>query len=282
MKIIIDTNILITDPSVLTQKKESLTLVIPAGVKDELISIAGRKREVRGILNLLDSSVENGIIQIDDAGIQAGLAQGRLSFTDLQTISLALKYKNQNDDVVIASLDREVQSMAEFVGIPIIDLKQLKLEIADGNVENQDDFEKAKIYNKKQLQFLFANFAVGIVGSLLANLTWQYFDLVLGTIRVWGTVVLIIFTSLFLYWFRGRHRLSYGVTEFVFGLIMTLRIFFPDFDYKQIQIISFLQIIAGIYVMVRGMDNFGKGIQDTRFEYSWNKFSNETKIQKNE
>jgi len=71
--------------------------------------------------------------------------------------------------------------------------------------------------------------------------------------------------------------LSYGVTEFVFGFIMTLRVFFPDFDYKRLQIMSFLQIIAGIYVMVRGMDNFGKGIQDTRFEYFWNKFSNESK-----
>ena len=277
MKIIIDTNILITDPSVLTQKKENLTLVIPAGVRDELISITGRKGEIRGILNLLDSSAENETIQIDDAGIKPNLAQGRLSFTDLQTISLALKYKNQNDDVVIASLDREVQSMAQSVGIPVIDLKQLWLQIAGGHVENQDDFEKAKDYKKKQLQSLFVNFAVGIAGSLLANLTWQYFDLILGTIRVWGTVALIILTSLFLYWFRGRHRLSYGVTEFVFGFIMTLRVFFPDFDYKRLQIMSFLQIIAGIYVMVRGMDNFGKGIQDTRFEYFWNKFSNESK-----
>lgn len=280
MKIIIDTNILITDPSVLTQKKENLTLVIPVGVRDELISITGRKGEIRGILNLLNSSAENGTIQIDDGGIQPNLAQGRLSFTDLQTISLALKYKNQNDDVVIASMDREVQSMAQSVGIQIIDLKQLKLQIADGHVENQDDFEKAKKYKKKQLQSLLVSFAVGIAGSLLANLTWQYFDLILGTIRVWGTVALIVLTSLFLYWFRGRHRLSYGVTEFVFGFIMTLRIFFPDFDYKRLQIMSFLQIIAGIYVMVRGMDNFGKGIQDTRFEYFWNKFSNESKIKK--
>jgi len=185
MKIIIDTNILITDPSVLTQKKENLTLVIPAGVRDELISITGRKGEIRGILNLLDSSAENETIQIDDAGIQPNLAQGRLSFTDLQTISLALKYKNQNDDVVIASLDREVQSMAQSVGIPVINLKQLKLQIAGGHVENQDDFEKAKNYKKKQLQSLFVNFAVGIAGSLLATLTWQYFDLILETIRVW-------------------------------------------------------------------------------------------------
>ena len=140
------------------------------------------------------------------------------------------------------------------------------------------DFEKAKNYKKKQLQSLFVSFAVGIVGSLLANLTWQYFDFILGTIRVWGTIILIILTSLFLYWFRGRHRLSYGVTEFVFGFIMASRFFYPDFDYEKLHIISFLQILAGIYVMVRGMDNFGKGIKDTRFEYHWNKFANETRL----
>ncbi|MDD9301241.1 MAG: hypothetical protein HUK40_02405 [Desulfobacter sp.] len=151
MKIIIDTNILITDPSVLTKKKENLTLVVPAGVRDELISITGKRKEFTVILNLVNSILENGTINIDEAGVPTNLPQSRLSFTDLQTISLALKYKSENEDVVIATLDREVQSMAQFVGIPIFNLKQLKLEIEGGQVENQEDVKKAKKYKKKQL-----------------------------------------------------------------------------------------------------------------------------------
>jgi len=282
MIIIIDSNILITDPSILTQKKDNLTLVVPAGVRDELITISGRKNEVKSIISLINSGVANGTIQIDEAGIPTNLPQSRLSFTDLQVISLALKYKEQNIDVVIATLDRDVQVMGQFMGIQYFDLAQLKQKLTGSHIENRNDFKKAQKYKKRQWTFLFINFAVGVTASILANLVWQYFDLTLDTIRVWGTILLIFISSLFLYWFRGRHRLMYGVTEFAFGFIMASKVFFPDFDYEKLKIISFLQVVAGIYVMVRGMDNFGKGIKDTGIEYYWNKFANESRTSKSE
>jgi len=237
MIIIIDSNILITDPSILSQKKEGLTLVVPAGVRDELITISGRKNEVKSIINLINSSAENGIIQIDDAGIPANLPQSGLSFTDLQVISLALKYKEQNLDVVIATLDRVVQVMGQSMGIQYFDLAQLKQELTGSHIENRNDFEKAQKYKKRQWTFLLINFTVGVTASILANLVWQYFDLILDTIRVWGTILLILISSLFLYWFRGRHRLIYGITEFAFGFIMASKVFFPDFDYEKLKII---------------------------------------------
>lgn len=65
--------------------------------------------------------------------------------------------------------------------------------------------------------------------------------------------------------------MSYGVFEFFIGLIMTYYVFFPDFSYEKITVVEGIQIIGGLYVMVRGMDNLSKGVEGTRFETMWKK-----------
>ncbi|GKQ75932.1 hypothetical protein KAM447_24400 [Aeromonas caviae] len=58
-----------------------------------------------------------------------------------------------------------------------------------------------------------------------------------------------------LYWYRERFRLSYGIFEFIVGVIMTYYIFFPNFDYSKLGPVEAIQILGGLYVMVRGLNN---------------------------
>lgn len=74
-----------------------------------------------------------------------------------------------------------------------------------------------------------------------------------------------------LYWYRERFRLSYGIFEFIVGVIMTYYIFFPNFDYSKLGPVEAIQILGGLYVMVRGLDNVGKGTEGTRIEQLWKK-----------
>ena len=54
-----------------------------------------------------------------------------------------------------------------------------------------------------------------------------------------------------------------------------VRVFYPSFNYGNLQIVDFLQIVGGLYIMVRGLDNIGVGSKGTKIERFWEKLSGE-------
>ena len=64
--------------------------------------------------------------------------------------------------------------------------------------------------------------------------------------------------------------------EFLVGVMMAYFVFLPSFDLKTLGVIQGLQILGGLYVMVRGLDNVGQGIEEgTRLETLWNRLFEE-------
>lgn len=52
---------------------------------------------------------------------------------------------------------------------------------------------------------------------------------------------------------------------------MAYYVFFPNFDYSKLGAVEVIQVLGGLYVMVRGLDNVGKGTEGTRLEQFWKK-----------
>jgi hypothetical protein len=82
-------------------------------------------------------------------------------------------------------------------------------------------------------------------------------------VNIWGTLAAILLAGIIAYIFRARGRLAYGFFEFTFGFILAARVFWPKFDYASLAPSDYLQILAGVYVMVRGLDNIQKGSKGT-------------------
>lgn len=102
--------------------------------------------------------------------------------------------------------------------------------------------------------------------------TAAYFNAarILSTVSVWGTIAALLALGVGLFWYRQRYRLSYGVFEFMAGAMMSIYVFFPRFDYATLGVAQGLQVLAGLYVMVRGLDNVNTGLQGTKLEAKWN------------
>ena len=58
-------------------------------------------------------------------------------------------------------------------------------------------------------------------------------------------------------------------------MLTATRIFSPSFNYAQIDVNAGLQILGGLYIMVRGMDNIGNALKGTRFYPLWTKLFGE-------
>jgi hypothetical protein len=83
---------------------------------------------------------------------------------------------------------------------------------------------------------------------------------VLRPVPAWGTVALVPIVGVVIFWFRARFRLVYGLTEFGVGAVTAIRVFWPQFNYATVGLANALQVLGGLYIMVRGCENIGKGL----------------------
>ena len=91
---------------------------------------------------------------------------------------------------------------------------------------------------------------------------------------------LCILVGLFLYWLRCRHRLWYGGFEICFAFLLIFLAFFPHRPVflavteapPLFWLDSYVALIAGIYTLVRGLDNIDVGLpQSSSWRKTWDR-----------
>lgn len=276
MKVLLDTNILLLRPQILAKKKEGITLVVPFPVRTELAISSFTRTGVAQISQLVDEAVRTGNVQIETLSTVPSLEEtSRLSGTDIELITLAQELIGRGEESVLASQDRDLVTVAAALNIRCIGLSDLEELLSENAVVDQDIDGRAKTLLTSQMKSLVISGLTGLAASLIANALWAYSKEIVATISIWGTILPILFVGVLAYAVRGRFRFTYGVFEFVFGAILAIRVFYPSFDYEQLEPSSVLQLVAGVYVMVRGQDNIGKALRGSRFGPTWGRFSGE-------
>ena len=124
---------------------------------------------------------------------------------------------------------------------------------------------------KRPALLLIANIA-GAILSAIASIAGERFLRLLIALNVWAVTAAALFIAVTLYLIRQHLRLPYGIAEFVFGLVTILRSFQPYSNYAGVGAGQWLQVIGGLYIMVRGLDNIGIGIQTTTYARLWNRY----------
>ncbi|RXK13087.1 twitching motility protein PilT [Halarcobacter mediterraneus] len=271
---IIDTNILIQYPQILS-RIESREMVIPKSVMDELYMF-GPKTKMPDIFKFVSSFIDNGIKIIHAPKnptkniSELDKSNYKLSDSDIDTLYIALEESKTNVPIVVTD-DLKFAKVLKKNGVKTITGKVF-LDESDNETINEEVKNSANKIVSSQKKQLFISFFLGIFASILGNLIYFYLNIIISTITVWGTLVALPIVGIILFWFRENFRLSYGVFEFFAGIIMSLYVFFPLFNYSTLGPKEGLQILAGLYVMVRGLDNIGKAIIGTRIEPLWEKF----------
>jgi PIN domain nuclease of toxin-antitoxin system len=242
------------------------------------LSHRGKGSKGSEIVDLVDSSIPSGV-QIAEAPrklkndlLQSDINAQRLNGADFDIARIAIDYAEQqgvevpcvvtNDKALAYFLaSRNITSItsAEFIG-------ESKDEYLNKEIE-----EKAEKVVSSQKRYLIASFALGAVASMAAKLFYFNIEVLVSTITIWGTMLGLPVLGLMLFWYREKFRLSYGSFELCVGIIMSYYVFFPTFSYSGVGLKEGIQILGGLYVMVRGLDNIGKGVIGTRFEALWSK-----------
>ncbi|EQA5827627.1 TPA: PIN domain-containing protein [Escherichia coli] len=273
---IIDTNVLLQHPEILS-RAGNRKLVIPRAVMHEL-SYRGKSNKWSDITDLVASSIPAGVLiveapeKIKNDLFQSDRNAQRLTGADFDIARIAISYAERQGEEVpcVVTNDRALsyflasRNITSMTGIEFINESK-------GDFLNKEIEEKAEKAVSSQKRYLKASFALGGLASLVANIVYSNIEVLVSTITVWGTMVGLPVLGLILFWYRENFRLSYGVFEFCIGVIMSYYVLFPTFDYSSLGIKEGIQILGGLYAMVRGLDNIGKGVIGTRLETLWMK-----------
>lgn len=232
----------------------------------------------------------------------------RIGLTDTAIIAIGLVYKEKGEQIQIATLDIALYQTADKLGIKGLDINEIQdlvskfdsvkekksslliflealLETLFGSLPFTNVFKlllepsfkrlegntiqgKITFFEKKETANLIIGIITGVLCTLLAVFVYFNLNHIVATINIWGTIVLILFIGVMLFVFREKQKFSYGVFEFLVGVITIILIFNNEhFDLKKIQFtLDFnIRLLAGLYIMVRGQDNIVKSLKDKKF-----------------
>lgn len=230
-------------------------LLVPQAVVDEI-----HGRQARGlradIQDLLDRAINSGAVIVPPSGVTVtALALERVSELGAGNVC------------VVTSDRRLIQSLASQ-GVAAIGASRLLSELSTTASEAglEQAAERITVAQRRHLAvgLLVAAMVTAVAIAIVLN-----HQLIFHTTPKWFIPVLLVLTAALFFWWRGRHRLSYGLFEVTIGLLIASQsvVVLPA-PYEMTAAKS-IQFIGGLYIMVRGFDSLDLSIEDTRLGGWW-------------
>jgi rRNA-processing protein FCF1 len=274
---ILDTSAILDRPEVLAHTGHG-RLVIPEMVFRELTRAKpGRQGDAIGALIQQATARGAKIVSgpgrtTSDSTDSESLPSG-VSDADLGIVRIAADYVQRlgSSSVVVVTQDQRLRGFLSSKGMNALSAAEFLQE----STEEPADLEilkSAKAFSLSQRRFVVFSVLLGLASSILGNFIYGNLSYLVATVSVWGTLVALPALGILLYWCRQRYRLLYGVFEFAVGMSMAYYVFFPVGNYSKLTVVQGIQIVGGLYVMVRGLDNIGKGVEGTRAGELWNRW----------
>jgi rRNA-processing protein FCF1 len=275
--LIFDTNIIISAPEVLSRKKQGVQIIVPEAVISEISYLIRKNRASNELLILVNDAAKAGNIIIqkiepEEFQVPFAVTQYGISPTDVSFIAMTQFYSKSNSDCFLVTQDKRLIQAAKEYSLKCMTLDNLKQIFTKESTTNSAIKATAERYKRKELQQLFVGIIIGILLTTAIITGYHFRTFLFESMPVWITVLFLIALAAITYQIRQRLRLPYAVVEILFGLIVANKAFFPDYDWSAIGLGTWIQVFAGLYITVRGQDNLGKALENTRYQQMWCRF----------
>jgi hypothetical protein len=279
-KYIVNLDSLLNHPEILL-RAGNRSLVIPKSVIDEFcnetlnMSAPFAKNKFQSLLRV--AAEQGALINVRSNStnkLSTIFHDGKLlSNFNYEISSIAIDFaKNVPPSAVcVITSNPNLISILDSHGIRTISVLEFLTESANDqpNKKLQSAMEAYLISQDKDKLLFGILLSMGVL--ILINKSYLNISYLISLMSVWGTVIALPFIGILLFWYRQKFRFSYGVSEFFAGVLMTYYIFFPDFSYTELTTGEGIQLLGGLYVMVRGLDNISTGLVGTSMEPFWKK-----------
>jgi hypothetical protein len=280
--IVLDASAIVASPELLALDDPGIKLYASSEAEDEFRRWSSGLSPQRLKIPILDLAKSKGTLTVlpgplsileADQLLRNGLSSDRLSSPDRSTIALAISVKqlHPNAEVWVISLRDPIMRITD----PRLDIRIpyfMGYRVLSNARHDPQIFELVRRLRTRNSLALFYSVVIAIVLLLVAifglkNITAILFYL--GPIGFIGALPLI---ALALFWLRVHYRLTYGIFGFLVGISVIGNTVLADQHGQYVDFQFLLQIIGGLYVMVRGLDNIGTALDRTSYQKWWRKF----------
>lgn len=254
MLYILDSGAIVQRPEILAHAAAG-DLLIPEAVVDDI-----RDRRDRGLRNDLEGLLERAI---EAGAVVAPAADGG-------TAELALKCAEENGagNVRVVTTDRRLAQLMASKGVSSIGGNQLLAELSTASSDAGIEQAARRIVSA-QHRYLAVSAAIAVATTGLAILVVRNHQLIFHTAPDWIVPIALLLAGLLFFWWRERDHLSYGLFEVMIGLLISSQSIVTLPSPYELSTAKSIQLVGGLYVMVRGFDNIDRSIEDTRLGGWW-------------
>lgn len=266
-KFILDTNAILGMPKLIAISKEFGRIFIPEEVLRE---IGGHK----GALSLINrAEAQNHTIipskhheEMDQFNEYRGLSLGDRAIFQSSESFFPIK---ERGDVYFVSQDRELKRLFGNNHFQVLTIKELEKKLKEFDLAKSLDEQVEKFaeeYENINQKYFLGSALFGFTSAIIFFLFAINIALLQVPIQLYPKVATLAFFVLFpalgflLFWIRQWYRITYGILECVFGLLLA---FYTVWGFPPLEIKLASVLIACLYVIVRGLDNVGKGLKTT-------------------
>ncbi len=275
--IVLDTHVIVKDPNILARKLDDVRLIVPVSVLQQIDRY--RDEAKANLSSLLRRAAAEKSVKITGTSDRTTVSpdeQG-IGETDASILALAVELKHGNDvttanpDTFLATDDSVLRRVAENHGVRVLSSDELEKALQGTTAASDDLVVAARQVKAKQSRHLLISGACALVSIGLVQLLISNIRTLLPWIMSVGGFCVIVLLGIVIFWCRSRSRLGYGLVECVFG-ILAVYDGATNFNPSDHQMIGLMKMIAGLYVMVRGLDNIGKGLKGTKYGSLWSRY----------
>jgi hypothetical protein len=251
---ILDSGAIVQRPEILARAAAG-DLLIPGAVARD---IRGReKRGLRGDLGgLLDRAIDAGAVVAPAA--DGGIAE----------LAVDLVAENGAENVRVVTTDRRLARLLAAKGVTPIGGNDLLAAQATAPAD-AGIAQAARRIVTVQHRNLVSGVAIALAGTGIAIAIVRNHQLIFHTAPDWIVPIALLLAGLLFFWWRERDRLSYGLFEVMVGLLISSQSIVTLPAPYELSTAKSIQLVGGLYVMVRGLDNVDRSIEDTRLGGWW-------------
>jgi hypothetical protein len=268
--IVLDTNVIVSDPTLLAQRHENVRLLAPASVLRQIENLSAvRSTRLAELIRRAAAAGNVTIVRVTNPQIAIALGRRDLDPVDFDILAVSLENRGKNPNTILATNDLELQVAAESQGLQVVGLQGTRDILRDAAAADDAILEEAKAVSRRWRRHGFINLAVGLVCAVLAVLLNVYWDHVFSWVASFAGFIALAIAGVVLLWIRSRWRWGYGIAEYAVGLLITWNGTHSVLSLDHIGAFEFVELSGGLYVMVRGLDNFGRGLRGYPLGSKW-------------
>jgi len=273
--VVLDSNVILSNPEILTKEFKNKKIIIPDSVLDELNSVNVHDQFPVDLSETIYEAAQKDYIEIFDTESFLTNVENLpgAKIYDSILISFFKEYSRLNPDSILVTADKFVINLLKNHSLNFVTPQNFLKENSVEYSINTEFEAKLNDLKKKYRKRLLTSFSIGFLLATCLAVAYFWADVIISTINVWGTIITLWLSGFLFFYFRNKMRLAYAFLEFIIGLFTSLTVFMPEFTIESIQSTpnTYLKIIAGIYIIVSGLDNFEKSIVGTPAERYWRK-----------